>query len=299
MEVKKSGIITIVGRPNVGKSTLLNALVGEKIAIVTNKPQTTRNRICGIVTRGDCQFVFTDTPGLHKARNRLGEYMDGVVRASITDVDAAVLVVEPIPKPGAPELQLMERMKALNVPGVLVINKIDTLEQKDKLLEVIDAYQQEFDFDAILPLSAQKGDGVPELMDTLTGYLTEGPQLFPEDMTTDQPERQVMAEILREKMLRLLQREIPHGTAVEITRFSERDNEIVDVEATIYCEKASHKGIIIGKGGSMLKKVSTLARKDMERFMGTKVYLQTWVKVKENWRSNLAQVHNMGYREDD
>ena len=286
MEVKKSGIITIVGRPNVGKSTLLNALVGEKIAIVTNKPQTTRNRICGI---------FTDTPGLHKARNRLGEYMDGVVRASITDVDAAVLVVEPIPKPGAPELQLMERMKALKVPGVLVINKIDTLEQKDKLLEVIDAYQQEFDFDAILPLSAQKGDGVPELMDTLTGYLTEGPQLFPEDMTTDQPERQVMAEILREKMLRLLQREIPHGTAVEITRFSERDNEIVDVEATIYCEKASHKGIIIGKQGAMLKKISTSARKDMERFMGTKVFLTTWVKVKENWRDNLAAIHNFGY----
>ena len=295
MEVKKSGIITIVGRPNVGKSTLLNALVGEKIAIVTNKPQTTRNRICGIVTRGDCQFVFTDTPGLHKARNRLGEYMDGVVRASITDVDAAVLVVEPIPKPGAPELQLMERMKALNVPGVLVINKIDTLEQKDKLLEVIDAYQQEFDFDAILPISAQKGDGVPELMDTLTGYLTEGPQLFPEDMTTDQPERQVMAEILREKMLRLLQREIPHGTAVEITRFSERDNEIVDVEATIYCEKASHKCIIIGKQGAMLKKISTSARKDMERFMGTKVFLTTWVKVKENWRDNLAAIHNFGY----
>ncbi len=295
MEVKKSGIITIVGRPNVGKSTLLNALVGEKIAIVTNKPQTTRNRICGIVTRGDCQFVFTDTPGLHKARNRLGEYMDGVVRASITDVDAAVLVVEPIPKPGTPELQLMERMKALKVPGVLVINKIDTLEQKDKLLEVIDAYQQEFDFDAILPISAQKGDGVPELMDTLTGYLTEGPQLFPEDMTTDQPERQVMAEILREKMLRLLQREIPHGTAVEITRFSERDNEIVDVEATIYCEKASHKGIIIGKQGAMLKKISTSARKDMERFMGTKVFLTTWVKVKENWRDNLAAIHNFGY----
>ena len=295
MEVKKSGIITIVGRPNVGKSTLLNALVGEKIAIVTNKPQTTRNRICGIVTRGDCQFVFTDTPGLHKARNRLGEYMDGVVRASITDVDAAVLVVEPVPKPGAPELQLMERMKALKVPGVLVINKIDTLEQKDKLLEVIDAYQQEFDFDAILPISAQKGDGVPELMDTLIGYLTEGPQLFPEDMTTNQPERQVMAEILREKMLRLLQREIPHGTAVEITRFSERDNEIVDVEATIYCEKASHKGIIIGKQGAMLKKISTSARKDMERFMGTKVFLTTWVKVKENWRDNLAAIHNFGY----
>ena len=297
MEVKKSGIITIVGRPNVGKSTLLNALVGEKIAIVTNKPQTTRNRICGIVTRGDCQFVFTDTPGLHKARNRLGEYMDGVVRASITDVDAAVLVVEPIPKPGAPELQLMERMKALKVPGVLVINKIDTLEQKDKLLEVIDAYQQEFDFDAILPLSAQKGDGVPELMDTLTGYLTEGPQLFPEDMTTDQPERQVMAEILREKMLRLLQREIPHGTAVEITRFSERDNEIVDVEATIYCEKASHKGIIIGKHGAMLKRISSLARRDIEKFMGAKVYMETWVKVKENWRDNVNFIRARGYDE--
>ena len=295
MNITRSGMIALVGRPNVGKSTLTNALVGEKIAIVTNKPQTTRNRICGIVTRGDCQFVFTDTPGLHKARNRLGEYMDGVVRASITDVDAAVLVVEPIPKPGAPELQLMERMKALKVPGVLVINKIDTLEQKDKLLEVIDAYQQEFDFDAILPISAQKGDGVPELMDTLTGYLTEGPQMFPEDMTTDQPERQVMAEILREKMLRLLQREIPHGTAVEITRFSERDNEIVDVEATIYCEKASHKGIIIGKQGAMLKKISTSARKDMERFMGTKVFLTTWVKVKENWRDNLAAIHNFGY----
>ena len=298
MEVKKSGIITIVGRPNVGKSTLLNALVGEKIAIVTNKPQTTRNRICGIVTRGDCQFVFTDTPGLHKARNRLGEYMDGVVRASITDVDAAVLVVEPIPKPGAPELQLMERMKALNVPGVLVINKIDTLEQKDKLLEVIDAYQQEFDFDAILPISAQKGDGVPELMDTLTGYLTEGPQLFPEDMTTDQPERQVMAEILREKMLRLLQREIPHGTAVEITKFSERDSGVIDVDATIYCEKASHKGIIIGKQGAMLKKISSLARQDMEKFMGTKVYLETWVKVKENWRDNVNYVRSFGYRDE-
>lgn len=295
MQVKKSGIITIVGRPNVGKSTLLNALVGEKIAIVTNKPQTTRNRICGIVTRGDCQYVFTDTPGLHKARNRLGEYMDGVVRASITDVDAAVLVVEPIPAPGTPELQLIERIKALKVPAVLVINKIDTLEQKDKLLEVIAAYQQAHDFDAIIPISAQKGDGVAELMETLSQYLTEGPQLFPEDMTTDQPERQVMAEILREKMLRMLQREIPHGTAVEISRFSERDNEIIDVEATIYCEKASHKGIIIGKQGAMLKKISTSARRDMERFMGTKVFLTTWVKVKENWRDNLAAIQNFGY----
>ena len=295
MEIKKSGIITIVGRPNVGKSTLLNALVGEKIAIVTSKPQTTRNRICGIVNRDGCQYVFTDTPGLHKAHNRLGEYMDGVVRASINDVDAAVLVVEPIPKPGAPELQLIQRIKALRVPGVLVINKTDTVAQKEALLEVIAAYQQEHAFDAIIPLSAQKGDGVEELMQTLEQYLTEGPQLFPEDMTTDQPERQVMAEIIREKMLRMLQKEIPHGTAVEISKFSERDNEIIDVEATIYCEKASHKGIIIGKQGAMMKKISTSARRDMERFMGTKVFLTTWVKVKENWRDNLAAIHNFGY----
>ena len=295
MEIKKSGIITIVGRPNVGKSTLLNALVGEKIAIVTSKPQTTRNRICGIVNRDGCQYVFTDTPGLHKARNRLGEYMDGVVRASINDVDAAVLVVEPIPRPGEPELQLIQRIKALKVPCVLVINKTDTLAQKEALLEVIAAYQKEHDFDAIIPISAKKGEGVEELMKTLGQYLTEGPQLFPEDMTTDQPERQVMAEILREKMLRLLQKEIPHGTAVEISRFSERDNEIIDVEATIYCEKASHKGIIIGKQGAMMKKISTSARRDMERFMGTKVFLTTWVKVKENGRDNLAAIQNFGY----
>lgn len=295
MEIKKSGMITIVGRPNVGKSTLLNALVGEKIAIVTSKPQTTRNRICGIVNRDGCQYVFTDTPGLHRAQNRLGEYMDGVVRASINDVDAAVLVVEPIPYPGAPELQLIQRIKALKVPGVLVINKVDTVPQKEELLAVIDAYQKEFDFDAIFPISARKGDGVDKLMEALGQYLTEGPQLFPEEMTTDQPERQVMAEILREKMLRLLQKEIPHGTAVEISKFSERDNEIIDVEATIYCEKASHKGIIIGKQGAMLKRISTSARRDMERFMGTKVFLTTWVKVKENWRDNLAAIQNFGY----
>ena len=269
--------------------------MGEKIAIVTSKPQTTRNRICGIVNRDGCQYVFTDTPGLHKARNRLGEYMDGVVRASINDVDAAVLVVEPIPQPGEPELQLIQRIKALKVPCVLEINKTDTVAQKKALLEVIAAYQKEHDFDAIIPISAKKGEGVEELMKTLGQYLTEGPQLFPEDMTTDQPERQVMAEILREKMLRLLQKEIPHGTAVEISKFSERDNEIIDVEATIYCEKASHKGIIIGKQGAMMKKISTSARRDMERFMGAKVFLTTWVKVKENWRDNLAAIQNFGY----
>lgn len=298
MDIQKSGIITIVGRPNVGKSTLLNALVGEKVAIVSHKPQTTRNRITGIVTRGDEQFVFTDTPGLHNARNRLGEYMDGVVRASIADVDAAALVVEPIPKPGEPERQLMARIKALKVPSVLVINKVDTLEHKEKVLEVIAAYQAEHAFDAYVPISAQTGEGVEDLLNTFRQFLVEGPQLFPEDMTTDQPERQMMAEILREKLLLRLNKEIPHGTAVEITRFTERDSGVIDVEATIFCEKASHKGIIIGKGGAMLKGISTAARKDMERFMGTKVYLETWVKVKENWRDSLAAIHNFGYNDD-
>ncbi len=296
--IKKSGIITICGRPNVGKSTLTNAFVGEKVAIVTNKPQTTRNRICGIRTRGESQFVFVDTPGLHKARTRLGDYMVDVVKQSVADVDAILLVVEPIANIGEPERQLMERMKALGCPAVLAINKADTLEQKEKLLEVMELYSQACDFDAVVPISAKTGQGVEELLDVLDKYLPEGPQLFPDDMTSDQPERQMMAEILREKLLLCLDKEIPHGTAVEITRFAERDDEVVEVEATIYCEKNSHKGIIIGKGGAMLKKVSTLARQDMERFMGTKVYLQTWVKVKENWRDNPAAIQNFGYKQD-
>ncbi len=297
-EIKKSGIITICGRPNVGKSTLTNALVGEKVAIVTNKPQTTRNRICGVRTRGESQFVFVDTPGLHKARTRLGDYMVNVVKESVADVDAVMLLVEPIPNVGGPEEQLIARMKKLSCPAVLVINKVDTLDKKERLLEVIQTYEQAHQFQAVVPISAKTGEGVDELLDVLEGYLPQGPQLFPEDMTSDQPERQMMAEILREKLLLCLDKEIPHGTAVEITRFAERDDEVVEVEATIYCEKNSHKGIIIGKGGSMLKKVSTLARQDMERFMGTKVYLQTWVKVKENWRDNPAAIQNFGYKGD-
>ena len=297
-EIKKSGIITICGRPNVGKSTLTNALVGEKVAIVTNKPQTTRNRICGVRTRGESQFVFVDTPGLHKARTRLGDYMVNVVKESVADVDAVMLLVEPIPNVGGPEEQLIARMKKLSCPAVLVINKVDTLDKKEKLLEVIQTYEQVHQFQAVVPISAKTGEGVDELLDVLESYLPQGPQLFPEDMTSDQPERQMMAEILREKLLLCMDKEIPHGTAVEITRFAERDDEVVEVEATIYCEKNSHKGIIIGKGGSMLKKVSTLARQDMERFMGTKVYLQTWVKVKENWRDNPAAIQNFGYKGD-
>lgn len=295
--VKRCGMITLCGRPNVGKSTLTNALVGEKIAIVTNKPQTTRNRICAVLNRGDSQFVFIDTPGLHKARTKLGDYMVGVVKQSVADVDAVMLLVEPIANVGGPEEELIGRIRALGVPAVLVINKIDTVKKED-LLAVMRAYQAAHDFQAIVPISAKNGEGVEDLLTVLAGFLPEGPQLFPEGMVTDQPERQVMAEILREKLLLCLDQEIPHGTAVEITRFSERDNEIIDVDATIYCEKTSHKGIIIGKNGAMLKKISSLARQDMEAFMGARVYLETWVKVKENWRDNLNFIHNVGYRDD-
>lgn len=294
MNLTKSGMISIVGRPNVGKSTLTNALVGEKIAIVTNKPQTTRNRICAVLNRGECQYVFMDTPGLHKARTRLGEYMVGVVKESVADVDAVMLLIEPIPHVGGPEAELIARIRALGVPAVLVINKIDTVK-KEELLSVMQVYQAECDFQAIVPISAKNGDGVEELLNVLAAFLPEGPQLFPDDMITDQPERQVCAEIIREKLLLCLEKEIPHGTAVELSKFSERENGIIDIDATIYCEKASHKGIIIGKNGAMLKKISTLARKDIEAFMGTKVFLETWVKVKENWRDSAAQLRNFGF----
>lgn len=292
----KSTMITIAGRPNVGKSTLTNYLVGEKIAIVSNKPQTTRNRICGVLTRDNTQFVFVDTPGYHRPRTKLGDYMVNVARESIADVDLTLLVVEPIPAVGPQEEGLIQKIQASHCPAVLVINKIDTVE-KDKLLEVIAVYSKAASFDAIIPVSAKTGDGVDELLNVCEKYAQAGPFLFPEGATTDQPERQVMAEIIREKLLWCLDREIPHGTAVEIIKFSERDNGIIDLDATIYCEKASHKGIIIGKHGDMLKKISTMARADCEKFMGTKVYLTTWVKVKENWRDSDFLVKNFGYKD--
>ena len=292
----KTAMITIAGRPNVGKSTLTNYLVGEKIAIVSNKPQTTRNRICGIVTKGSTQYVFVDTPGFHKSRTKLGEYMVNVTRNSIADVDLTVMLVEPIASIGPQEEGLIQQLNASRCPAILAINKIDSVE-KDTLLEVIAAYSQAADFKAIIPISAKTGDGVDALLAECEKYAVESPFLFPEDSTTDQPERQVMAEIIREKLLWSLDREVPHGTAVEITKFSERDNGIIDIDATIYCEKASHKGIIIGKHGDMLKKISSMARTDCERFMGTKVYLTTWVKVKENWRDSDFLIRNFGYRE--
>ncbi len=298
MKQTTCGMIALVGRPNVGKSTLLNALVGENVAIVTDKPQTTRNRITGVVTRGEAQYVFLDTPGLHRARTRLGEYMDGVSRASVADVDAAVLVVEPVPAPGDAERELMGRMAQLGVPSVLVINKVDRVAQKDRLLAVIAAYQAEHDFDAVLPLSAKTGDGVEDLFGILARYLQPSPWYFPADAFTDQPERQIVGEILREQLLLCLDKEIPHGTAVSIERFRERREGLLDIEAVIYCEKESHKGIIIGKKGAMLKKISSLARAEMETFLDAHVNLQTWVKVKENWRDNPGLIRSFGFTED-
>ena len=294
--ITKTAMITICGRPNVGKSTLTNALVGEKIAIVSNKPQTTRNRISAIVNRGDTQFVIIDTPGFHKPRTRLGDYMVNIVKESVADVDAVMLLVEPIANIGRQEQELIARIKETGSPAVLVINKIDTVE-KSQLLEVMALYSQAHDFDAIIPMSAKNGEGIDELVSQLESYAVEGPQLFPDDMICDQPEKQICAERVREKLLLCLDKEIPHGTAVEVTRFTERDNGIIDLDVTIYCEKASHKGIIIGKQGAMLKKIGELARGDIEAFMGTKVYLQTWVKVKENWRDSMAQLRNFGFSE--
>ncbi|MCI8802360.1 MAG: GTPase Era [Oscillibacter sp.] len=298
MSITKTAMITVCGRPNVGKSSLTNTLVGEKIAIVSNKAQTTRNRIYGVVNREDTQYILLDTPGLHKPRSALGDYMVKVITASLSDVDCALLLVEPIPHVGGPEKALIQRIREEKIPCILCINKIDTVEPA-ALLPVIAAYSEAWDgFDAVIPISAHTGGGLDELMEELKKYAAEGPQLFPDGQTSDQPERAVCGELLREKLLLCLDKEIPHGTAVEIEKFSERDTGVVDVGAVIYCEKASHKGIIIGKQGAMLKKISSLARHDMEKFMGTKIYLETWVKVKENWRDNLNYVRSLGYREE-
>lgn len=294
--IDKTAVIAIVGRPNVGKSTLVNALAGEKVAIVTNKPQTTRTRIRAVVNRDATQMVFIDTPGFHKARTRLGDYMVRLSRESVSEVDAAVLVVEPIANIGPQERGLIQRIRESGVNSVLAINKIDTVA-KEALLEVIALYAAEHEFDAIVPLSAKKGDGLELLLGELEKFAVEGAQLFPDGMITDQPEAQVCAELVREKLLICLDSEVPHGIAVEVTKFSERDNEIIDLEVTIYCEKASHKGIIIGKDGAMLKKIGEMARREIEAYMGTKVFLQTWVKVRENWRDKQASLRNFGFND--
>ena len=297
MTETRSAMITICGRPNVGKSTLTNALVGEKIAIVSDKPQTTRNRITAIVQHGNAQLELLDTLGFHKPRTRLGDYMVNVVKESVADVDLVMLVVEPVAAIGPQEQALIERLQQSGAPAILLINKIDTVD-KTRLLEVIALYSNAYEFESIIPISAKTGDGINELLDEMDKYAVEGPHFFPDDMITDQPERQICAELVREKLLNLLDKEIPHGTAVEVTSFTERDNGIVDIEVTIYCEKASHKGIIIGKKGAMIKRIGELAHADMEEFLGTKVFLQTWIKVKENWRDSSFLLRNFGFNND-
>ena len=292
MEITKCGMFAIVGRPNVGKSTLLNALVGEKVAIVSNKPQTTRNRVMAIVNRDGGQYVFVDTPGFHKPRNRLGDFMMEIVEETVTDTDAVILVVEP-KEPGKPENILLENIKASGLPCILVINKIDKVEH-EALLPVLAAYQEQMDFRSVIPLSARKRDGLDILMTELSALLEEGEALFPEDMTSDQPERVLAAETIREKLLWNLDREIPHGTAVVIERY-EQDGNLLNIAATIYVEHASHKAIVIGHQGTMLREIGKMAREDLEHRYGCKVFLDLWVKVKEGWRDNLYQMRNFGY----
>lgn len=295
--ITKAAIISVVGRPNVGKSTLVNKLVGYKVAIVSSKPQTTRTRITGVLTKGDCQFVFLDTPGLHKPRSRLGDFMVKVVTDTVAEVDVAALVVEPKAEIGPAEESLIRQIEENGVPAILVINKVDTVPH-EKLLAVIAAYAGRHDFHAVLPVSARTGEGCDILLAELKKFALEGPALFPEDMVSDQPERQIAAEIIREKMLRLLDREVPHGVAVGIERWNERENGLIEINATIYCEKASHKGIIIGKNGEMLKKIGKAARLDIERNLDTHIFLELWVKVKEDWRNNTFQMRNFGYQDE-
>lgn len=294
MEITKSAMISVVGRPNVGKSTLTNRLVGTKVAIVSAKPQTTRTRITGVLNKDGCQYVFLDTPGLHKPRSRLGDYMVKVITDTVSEVDAAALVVEPIANIGPAEESLIGQIKSAGMPSVLVINKIDTIP-REALLAVIACYAQAHDFHAVVPVSARTGEGMDELLSELEKFALEGPQLFPEDMVSDQPERQLIAEIIREKSLILLQREVPHGVAVGIERMEEREDGFVSIHATIYCEKNSHKGIIIGKHGDMLKKIGQMARQDIERLLDARVFLDLWIKVKEDWRNSQFQMRNFGY----
>ncbi len=293
----KSAFVAIVGRPNVGKSSILNRLLGQKIAIVSSKPQTTRNRITGVLTDGEYQLVFFDTPGMHKPKNSLGKYMVRSVNESVGGVDCCMLVVEAGKEPEQIELGLIEKFKTLNMPAILAINKIDMLKEKDVLMKQILSYTSLYDFDAVVPVSAQDGRGMSELLDELKKQSSEGGHFFDDDTLTDQPERVIVAEIIREKILRLCDKEIPHGTAIVIEKMKTRENGILDIDATIFCERESHKRIIIGKGGSMLKKISTYARQDIENFFDCKVFLQTWVKVKEDWRNRAQILQNFGYDE--
>lgn len=291
----KSAFIAIVGCPNVGKSSILNRLLGQKIAIVSDKPQTTRTKIMGVLTKDDTQLVFTDTPGFHKPKNKLGEKMIKAVGDSISGVDAVLFVTEPSGDIRPAETELIDKIKKEKIPAVLAINKVDTVAQKEELMSRILMFTQLYDFDAVVPVSALKGTNMPQLEQELAALADESVFFFPEDTLTDQPERVLAGEIIREKLLRSLDKEIPHGIAVSIEKMKERpDSDIMDIEAVIYCEKESHKGIIIGKGGEMLKKVSTKSRIDMERFFQCRINLRCWVKVKEGWRNREGLIHNFG-----
>ena len=299
----KSGFVTLIGRPNVGKSTLMNRMIGQKIAITSNKPQTTRNRIQTVHTDERGQIVFVDTPGIHKAKNKLGEYMVGAAEKTIGEVDVVCWLVEPTTYIGAGEQHIIERLKKVKAPIILVINKVDTIK-KEEILPVIDCYRKELDFQEIIPVSARSGANVDELIDTIYKYLPYGPMFYDEDTITDQPMRQIVAELIREKELHALNEEIPHGIAVVIDSMKERKSQkgiITDIQATIICERDSHKGIIIGKGGEMLKKIGANARYEIEKQLDTKVNLQLWVKVKKEWRDSDVLIKNFGYdkKKDD
>lgn len=291
----KTAFIAIVGCPNVGKSSILNHLLGQKVAIVTSKPQTTRTKIMGVLTKGELQLVFTDTPGFHQPRTKLGEKMVKAVGESISGVDACLFVVEAGGEVRSAELELIEKFKTLKMPIILAINKIDTLVRRESLIERIVKFTELFDFEAVVPISALKGDNMDALEDELGKLAKESEFFFPEDTLTDQPERVIAAEILREKLLRLLNKEVPHGIAVSIEKMQEREGtDLLDIEANIFCEKESHKGIIIGKNGEMLKRASTRAREDMEKFFQCRINLQCWVKVKEDWRNREGLLRNFG-----
>lgn len=294
--MKKTGFIAIVGRPNVGKSTLMNSILGEKVAIVSNKPQTTRNRIIGIHTVGESQFVFLDTPGIHNPKNSLGEFMVKTANSSMADADAVILVVDASKEISQVEENVIAYLKRSGLPSLLALNKTDTC-RREQLAQTISAYAAKHSFDAFVPICAKNGKNVDELLGECEKFLGESDWFFPQDMVTDQPERQIAAEIIREKILRTLDKEVPHGTAVVIEEFRD-EGSLIRIRAEIFCEKASHKGIIVGKNGEALKLIGTYARGDLEKMFGTKVYLNLWVKVKENWRESARTVGNFGYTED-
>lgn len=293
-EQKRTGFATLIGRPNVGKSTLMNCLIGQKIAITSNKPQTTRNKIQTVYTDERGQIVFLDTPGIHKAKNKLGNYMVNVAEHTLKEVDVILFLVEPTSYIGAGEKHIIEQLKKAGTPVILLINKIDTLQKKEELLLYIDAYRKEMDFDQIIPVSAKEGDGTKEVLDAVFSYLPYGPMFYDEDTVTDQPQRQIVAELIREQALRLLEDEIPHGIAVSVDQMKFA-RKIVNIDATIICEKDSHKGIIIGKGGSMLKQIGTRARREIEDMLECQVHLKLWVKVKKDWRDSDFLLKNFGY----